>query len=57
MTDLTSLLERVWDPSTRAAYVECRDCGTTLTPDATRCHACDSDSLVRYTHFELDDAP
>lgn len=57
MTDLQALLERVWGRSMPAAYVECRDCGTTLTADATRCHVCDSDALVRYTQFELDDAP
>jgi uncharacterized OB-fold protein len=49
MTDVGALLRRVWEQQAPAdAYVECRDCGTTLSTDASACQACGSAAVARY---------
>lgn len=57
MTDIDTLLARVWARTRPAAsYVECRDCGTTLEPDATTCPACDSTDIARYAFDDVEDS-
>jgi len=48
--ELQGLLDQTWAPTPPAtAYVECRNFGTTLDPNATRCPACQSDHrMVRH---------
>jgi len=50
MADVTALLQRVWDDHRPPAggYVECRDCGTTLSSDASTCQSCGSAAVARY---------
>jgi uncharacterized OB-fold protein len=59
MADVTALLQRVWDHKRppAGAYVECRDCGTTLSSDASKCRACGSAALARYVLSDASETP
>jgi uncharacterized OB-fold protein len=47
MTSIKRRLIGMVAGDTKTVHYECRDCGTTVPPDAECCEACGSDEIVR----------